>query len=155
MNRVKDAPATGQREAAAAEVARLRGHERTLLEGGALRDGEGEVLHLLTQLRAATIGEVRRAEGLDALRAALQRVFSAFTLHRIWPESTGYATEVGMNLDDEWWLEPEVRPEMYAGKDLVPLVEEPSVKVGWPLARRVSLDLPANKEANCLKFDSA
>lgn len=72
---------TAECDGATAEAESLRKRESEVSNWGELRDVEGDVLNKLTDLRRAVAGEVRDAEGLDAVRAALTRLFEGFTVH--------------------------------------------------------------------------
>lgn len=71
-------------EAAAAEaaVARLREQESQAAKAGDLTDAEKGTLRYLAELRAALAGEVTSDANVEAVRAALLRIFERFTLHR-------------------------------------------------------------------------
>lgn len=47
-----------------------------------LADAEGDFLRLLAEVRKAVAGEVKNAEGVEAARAAITRLFERFTLHQ-------------------------------------------------------------------------
>jgi hypothetical protein len=69
-----------EQQAATAEAERLR---QNLAEAKAVgADAESETLEHLAQIRRAIVGEVRSADGVDAVRAALGRMFERFVLHR-------------------------------------------------------------------------
>jgi cell division protein FtsB len=70
-----------EREAAAAEIERLRASEAEIERDAADLDAEGEALKVLVEIRRAVAGEVRDAGDVDAVRAALGRLFSHFTLY--------------------------------------------------------------------------
>jgi DNA invertase Pin-like site-specific DNA recombinase len=69
---------TAERKAADAEVLRLREQADDVEGWSDLKDAEAETLERLTEIRQAIAGEVRDAEGLDAVRAALMRLFREF-----------------------------------------------------------------------------
>jgi site-specific DNA recombinase len=60
-----------ERQAAEAEVERLRFQQREVEQWGELRDVEAETLHRLSEIRAAIAGEIQDAAGVEAVRAAL------------------------------------------------------------------------------------
>jgi DNA invertase Pin-like site-specific DNA recombinase len=66
---------------AVAELARLRDQERDVLGWAESRDAEAETLRKLAQIRSAIAGEVKDAEGVDAVRAALLRLFERFVVY--------------------------------------------------------------------------
>jgi hypothetical protein len=70
-----------QRAAAQAEVERLRGRLEEIAAEGERIDAEEELLRRLADLRAAVAGHVQDATSLEAVRAALARLFDGFTLH--------------------------------------------------------------------------
>jgi site-specific DNA recombinase len=71
-----------QREAAEAQVAQLQKRRMEVAAASALRDDE-DFLGELTKLRTAIGGSVREANGIEAVRAALLRIFEGFVLHRV------------------------------------------------------------------------
>lgn len=70
-----------ERQGAEAEVGHLRAQLVDTETWAGLRDAEVDTLAHLTEIRRALIGEVRSAEGLDAVRSALSRTFEHFILH--------------------------------------------------------------------------
>jgi hypothetical protein len=72
---------TAELDAARAEVDRLTRSEADVGQDYALQDAEREVLERLADIRRTIGGEIQDAEGVDAVRAALSRLFSAFILH--------------------------------------------------------------------------
>jgi len=71
-----------EREAARAQAERLTTQQREVEAWGELRDAEAETWRRLSEIRAVIAGEVRDAQGLDAVRAALSRTFERFELRR-------------------------------------------------------------------------
>jgi hypothetical protein len=71
-----------ERDAARAELDRLAEQEREVESWGELRDAEAETLQRISDIRAAIAGEVKDADGLDAVRAALSRLFERFIIRR-------------------------------------------------------------------------
>ncbi len=65
---------------AQADAERLEARERELAEAEPAAELEETLVALLTDVRAAVVGEVRDAESIAALRAALQRLFKEFRL---------------------------------------------------------------------------
>jgi hypothetical protein len=64
-----------EREAADAEVTRIREHADSLAAGGATIDAEAELLRHLADLRAAVVDGIGRAPNIDATRTLLRRLF--------------------------------------------------------------------------------
>lgn len=69
--------------AVAAEADRLRASEAEIERDAAELDTEGEALRLLNELQQAVVGQIQSADGIDAVRAALGRLFSSFELHPV------------------------------------------------------------------------
>lgn len=63
-----------------AQIAQLDGRERQARSEADLGDAEQAMLESLAAIRAAIVGDVRDAEDLDAVRAALTRLFHEFVL---------------------------------------------------------------------------
>jgi hypothetical protein len=134
---------TSEWEGAQAEAERLR--SRTLEIGAIseLRDVEQEVLEQLADLRAAVAGQVEAGAGLDAVRAALVRVFERFELVHIPTErqklsdpgceipapelAVLVAGSVGLAFG-EYWLEPIVASHVLEGYERC-----------WPVIRKTAL----------------
>lgn len=72
--------AAAEHEGAKAKAAQLRSREAEVADGGEFRDAEQETLRYVSELRRAIMGQVRDAEGVEAVRAALLRLFECFTL---------------------------------------------------------------------------
>jgi hypothetical protein len=110
-------PAEG-REAATAEGARLRKQEQKIADRGALRDCEEETLRALAEIRQAIVSEVKNAGDLEAVRAALQRLFAGFVLHRT--DSDGAPARQYLDLAflgrrAKYVIEPLVREQVIEG----------------------------------------
>jgi site-specific DNA recombinase len=69
-------------KAADAALAQVREREEEAKAAGDLGDAETETLKYLAELRAALAGEVSEGTSIEAVRAALLRVFEKFTIHR-------------------------------------------------------------------------
>jgi DNA invertase Pin-like site-specific DNA recombinase len=109
---------TEERDAAAAEAARLREQEREIAERGALRDCEEETLRALAEIRQAIVGEVKQAGDLEAVRAALQRLFAGFVLHRTDSEAAPtrqYLDLAFLGRGAEYVIEPLVQDQVIEG----------------------------------------
>jgi hypothetical protein len=72
----------GERDAAQAEAKRLVSPQAEVERWGELADAEAETLQRLSEIRRLIAGEVRTADGLDRIRAALSRAFEHFVVHR-------------------------------------------------------------------------
>lgn len=81
-----------QLQAASAARERQEVRARELETAADLSDGESDVLRRLAELRAAVVGELRDAATIEALRAALVRLFESFTL-TTWADLLGRADE--------------------------------------------------------------
>lgn len=99
-------------EAAQAEVKRLRKQVQAAESGAAVDDVEAEVIEQLTQLRAAIAGDVAAAEGVEAVRAVLRRLFDRFVFHPEMPEQA-HVELIGKR----YWIEPVVNERAVAGYD--------------------------------------
>jgi hypothetical protein len=71
-----------ERDAARAELDRLAEQQRDAEGWGELRDAEADTLRRISEIRALIAGEIKGAEGLDAVRAALARMFEHFVIRR-------------------------------------------------------------------------
>jgi site-specific DNA recombinase len=71
-----------ERDAARSQAERLATQRTEIEAWGELQDAEAETLRRLGEIRALIAGEIRAAEGLDALRAALLRTFERFVIRR-------------------------------------------------------------------------
>ena len=70
-------------EAALAKLAQLEARAAAVAAAqGEVDDAEGEAVRRLAEIRAAVAGEVSSARDLDAVRAALSRMFESFTIGR-------------------------------------------------------------------------
>jgi hypothetical protein len=98
-----------QRDAAQAEVERMAAQLTEVQAGEALTDVEQELLEQLAHIRAAIAGAVKDAEGVEAVRSALLRLFDGFVLHRGVPE------EAHVELIGEHWIEPLVSKKVVEG----------------------------------------
>jgi hypothetical protein len=100
--------------AAEAEVTRLRAQADSAAVTLTNLDDESETLQRLTALRAAVVGTMNAAgPDIGALRAAMSRVFSRFTVVRLPALGPGV------------YVAPAVRPEMQAGRDTLRRVAIP------------------------------
>lgn len=118
---------TAEQDAAVAVVARLRDQEADVDGWSELKDAEAETLHHLADIRRAVIGEIRAAEGLDAVRAALRRLFESFTIY-----------------PDEARIDPKRRTTGLLNYDLTDPAHPTGELVGLTPSR-VPLDLAVNK----------
>lgn len=99
-----------ERDAARAEAGRLATQQREVEAWGELRDAEAETLRQLSEIRATIAGEVRDAEGLDAVRASLARTFERFVIRR-----QAKRVHIELIADPELVLEPVVREQAVDG----------------------------------------
>jgi hypothetical protein len=74
---------TEEQQAAQAKLAHLVERERGLVEGGPLKDAEAATLARIAEIRAAIAGEVAAAADVEAVRAALVRLFERFHIGRV------------------------------------------------------------------------
>lgn len=72
---------TEERDGARAELQRLTAQALEIESWSDVRDSEAETLRRLAEIRRAVAGEVRDAEGISAVRAALPRLFERFIIH--------------------------------------------------------------------------
>jgi len=99
-----------ERAAAHAEVARLAEQQREVEGWGELRDAEADTLRRLSELRALIAGEVNDADGLEAVRAALTRMFEQFVIRRQSPR-----VHVELIVAPQLVIEPVVREQAVEG----------------------------------------
>jgi site-specific DNA recombinase len=121
-------------QGARAEAERLRASEAQVDQGAGITDAEQETLERLTSIRRAIAGEVRDAEGTDAIRAALSRLFDGFIVHRSTPD------RVHVELAGQTWIEPIVREQAVEGYS-------ESMR---PVLRREPLDQAVNNRHSAL-----
>ena len=110
-----------ERTAAEAERARLLRQEDEAKAWGELRDVESETLHRLSEIRAAIAGEIQDASGIEAVRAALARIFECFVIRR---RVKGVHVELAWLGEDDLVIEPVVKEQFIEGysENLRPLV---------------------------------
>ena len=122
----RDELSAGKR-AAEAEALRLAASEAAAVSDGALLDAEREMLERLTEIRRAIAGEVNASEGVDAVRAALSRLFEGFVVRR------GFPGRVHVELVSEaLWIDPIVRERSVGGEALRPVLRAESAS-RWPV----------------------
>lgn len=109
-----------QAEAAEAERDRLAAKLAEIDVGPKLDDLETAILRQLAHIRSVVAGQVRDADGVDGVRAALLRLFDRFMLHRDFPDSAHVEL-----IHDGIWIEPIVSEHAVAGYDdeLRPILE--------------------------------
>jgi DNA invertase Pin-like site-specific DNA recombinase len=106
---------TAEQEAARAKLERLTEQEAAIIEDARF-DVEAETLRYLAEIRAAVIGTVRDAQGVEAVRAALLRLFEGFTLQRhAEPFDRDVFDTSLMGVGDGYELQPHVREDAIAG----------------------------------------
>jgi len=128
-----------QRQAARANVERLRVQSDEAASQSLLRDAEVETLRYMAAIREAIVGEIRESGGVEALRSVLVRLFSHFTLHRLDSESLPEhpALYADLLLVGGYVVEPHVRPEVVESFECDGLV---------PVLRREPLYRAENKD---------
>jgi site-specific DNA recombinase len=99
-------------EAAQAEVKRLRDQVEATDPEIVLGDAEDEVVQQLAQLRRAVAGDVNDAEGVQAVRAVLKRLFDRFVFHPELP-AEAHVELIG----SRYWIEPIVSERAIASYD--------------------------------------
>ena len=99
-----------EREAAEGAVQRLRKQLAATEESAAVADAEAELVEQIAAIRAAVAGEVTDAASVQAVRAALLRLFDGFRLHRGAPE------RAHVELIAERWIEPLFSEKSLAGQ---------------------------------------
>jgi hypothetical protein len=124
-----------EQAAAAAEVKRLRVREQEAAKATELRDCESDTLRQLAELRAAVVSEVVEAKGLEAVRAALLRIFASFTLT---PSDAGapYPDDavldaVDLDLDYVIWAEPRSTALVGLDEDWLPIFAREVLHGDW------------------------
>jgi len=127
-----------EREAAEAKLALLREREREAVAEGEARDYEGELLERLADLRQAVAGQVALGD-VAAVRAALQRLFECFTLHRL--GEGGEPVELDLCLGGTY-IEPRLRAEAIVGYEQV-YAEDSARTLARPVLRPEALPLMA------------
>jgi site-specific DNA recombinase len=117
----------GERQAARAQADRFEAQLREVERWGELKDAESETLHRVAEIRSAITGQVRDAQGLDAVRAALMRTFDHFVVRRRMPR-----VHVELIADVDLVIEPIVREHAIAGysKNLRPILRRQSLTAG-------------------------
>jgi Recombinase/Recombinase zinc beta ribbon domain len=120
-----------ERDAARAEADRLDAQQREVERWGEIKDAESETLRHLSEIRAVVAGEVRDAQGIDAVRAALSRTFERFVLRHQAPR-----VHVELIADSDLVIEPVVREHALAGysENLRPILHrQPLASGGRPV----------------------
>jgi DNA invertase Pin-like site-specific DNA recombinase len=97
---------------AEAEVERLTSQLADIEGWSDLRDIEQETLEKLADLRAAIAGQITDAEGVDAVRAALSRLFEHFTLR---PRDLGQRVHAELAWRGGFVIEPKPREHVVEG----------------------------------------
>lgn len=122
---------SAEKVAADAAAARLTASEAEIENDSALLDAEREMLGQLTEIRRTIAGEVRSSDGVDAVRAALARLFESFVVRRGAP-----AGRVHVELVDEaLWIDPVVREQAVEGfsESMRPVLRAERVEHRWPV----------------------
>lgn len=97
---------------ARAEAKHLIQRVEDIENSAALRDLERDNLTKLSDLRGAIAGEIQSAEGIEAVRAALARIFDRFVVKRIQP---GVRVHADLAWQGEFYLEPVPREQAVEG----------------------------------------
>jgi hypothetical protein len=118
-----------EQEGAMAQVQRLSSHASALEAAGAEVDVETGLLRKLADIRQAIAGDVRKAKGVESVRAALIPTFETFVLHRSSPRRV-HVELIGSDM----WIAPILRPGAIKR-------HTPS---GWDLPRPAALSLVAD-----------
>ena len=91
---------------------RLREQVTATESSAAGSEAEAEVIEQLAELRAAIAGDVNAAEGIEAVRAVLQRLFEGFLFHPEVPQEAHVEL-----IAERYWIEPVVNEQAIAGYD--------------------------------------
>jgi hypothetical protein len=119
---------TPEHDAAKAELERLREQERETAEGRVFQDAEQETVEYLAWIRVAVAGEVDGAEGLEAVRSSLVRLFERFELRRF--EDADLTPREGEHRDavlaGGYLIEPKLRAQAVVGytDGMVPVLDK-------------------------------
>jgi DNA invertase Pin-like site-specific DNA recombinase len=73
---------TQELNGARAQFSRFARQVREIEAWGGIQDAERDVLMKLTEIRQAMVGDIKNAEGVEAVRAALLRLFEGFRLRK-------------------------------------------------------------------------
>jgi Recombinase len=103
---------SAEMEGATAEVERLIKQVAEAESWGILQDAEHDTLARLSGLRAAMAGEINDAEGVNAVRAALTRLFDHFVLREAEP---GTRIHADLAWQGDLIIEPVIREEVIEG----------------------------------------
>jgi hypothetical protein len=106
--------AKAEAEAAQARVALLLEREGEAERDAAARDVEAEALSAVTHVRSVIAGQIGAAGEVDAVRAALTEIFSAFVLRRV-DQAPSYVAVWPELAAGEYFVEPIIRPEAALG----------------------------------------
>lgn len=99
-------------DAAKAQADRLRKQLTEIESSAALGDAEAEVIEQLAQIRAAVAGQISAPANVQAVRAALERLFDRFLFH---PEIPAEA-HVEL-IASRYWIEPVLSERAIEGYD--------------------------------------
>jgi hypothetical protein len=107
---------TAELHAAKAEAERLTDSEAEAERDRDAIDAERDVLEMLADIRKSMAGEIQTAVGAEAVRAALSRLFSGFSLHpRRNPRYEGRGRSELVDAGDELMIELQVRERALVG----------------------------------------
>jgi Recombinase zinc beta ribbon domain len=137
---------TEELDAAGSELERLRDQEQEVSSWGELRDVEADTLRWLAEIRSAIAGEVRDTESVEAVRAALSRLFEGFVVH---PQ--GNPQYGRKHRDDPAPAGPDIAPLLDVEDFTIEIWVREQALVGYdaslaPVLRRKGIALPKTTE---------
>jgi len=113
-----------EQAAAAAEAKRLRSQQAEVDAWAEVSDAERATLEQLAKIRAALAGEVQAADGIEAVRVALLRLFEGFVLHRADSSAAPRRAHAELDFADDYMIEPVIREQSIEGysENLTPVL---------------------------------
>jgi DNA invertase Pin-like site-specific DNA recombinase len=105
---------TAELEGASAAVDRLAGRLAEVEQWSDVRDAEQDTLTMLADIREAVAGGTADEERVDAVRAAIMRLFARFELHRIAPGERVHG-DLAWAAGGDLAIVPVVRPQAIEG----------------------------------------
>jgi hypothetical protein len=129
----------GEQRSAHAEVERLTAAMADVERDDVRADAEQDTLALVAEIRRQIAGEIQTAAGVDAVRAALSRLFSAFIVHPQYkPRYEGQGRSELVDVDQGHMIELQVRPAVVTGYSDYGM---------YPVLRREQLQLAKNNQS--------